>query len=209
MLIVLLSIALAALLGFSTHRASLCTVRAVAELMNTGRGYILMSTAKSILWVLAITIPVIWLVPEAHSSQIGWTLSALTLAGGFIYGMGAALNGGCAFSTLNQLADGKLRMLGALFGFCLGVVIVLAFARSGRLPLPYSIHLASLSRFSMALVIAAGSSLRVSGRTRHLERATQPPVPRRRLGYARSGAWAPLRYGEDGRLPQPGRPHWS
>jgi uncharacterized membrane protein YedE/YeeE len=72
----------------------------------TGRGYILMSIAKSILWVLAITIPVMWLVPEARGSQTGWTLSALTLAGGFVYGMGAALNGGCAFSTLNQLADG-------------------------------------------------------------------------------------------------------
>lgn len=156
MLIAFPSIALAALLGFASHRASICTVRAVAELVSSGRGYILASITKSVLWVLAITIPVMWLVPEVRGSQTGWTLSALTLVGGGIYGMGGALNGGCAFSTLNQLADGKLRMLGALFGFCLGVMIAMTFARSGYLSLPSSIHLGTLSRFPISLVISAG-----------------------------------------------------
>src|SRR5258708_31615722 len=144
MLITLSSIVLAALLGFASHRASICTVRAVSELVSTGRGHILMSIAKSIVWVLAITIPLTWLMPEARGHQAEWALSALTLVGGGIYGTGAAINGGCAFSTLNQLADGKLRMLGALLGFCLGVVIVVAFARSGSLPLPSSIRLCPL-----------------------------------------------------------------
>ena len=117
MLITLSSIVLAVLLGFASHRASICTVRAVAEVVSTGRGHILMSIAKSILWVLAITIPFMWLMPQAQGDQTEWALSALTLVGGGIYGTGAAINGGCAFSTLNQLADGKLRMLGALLGF--------------------------------------------------------------------------------------------
>lgn len=156
MLITLSSIALAALLGFASHRASICTVRAVAELVSTGHGHILLSIAKSILWVLAITIPLMWLMPEARRDQTEWALSALTLVGGGIYGTGAAINGGCAFSTLNQLADGKLRMLGALFGFCLGVVIVVAFAQSGHLSLPSPTELDSASRFLLSLAIAAG-----------------------------------------------------
>jgi uncharacterized membrane protein YedE/YeeE len=159
MLIMLSSIGLAALLGFASHRASNCTVRAVAELMNTGHGHILMRIAKSVLWVFAITIPFLWLMPEPPGDQKEWTLSALTLVGGAIYGIGAAINGGCAFSTLNQLADGKLRMLGALLGFCLGVVIVVAFARSGNFPLPSPIQLDPLSRFLLSLAVAVGLAL--------------------------------------------------
>lgn len=156
MLTAVLSIALAGLLGFSANRASICTVRAVAELVSTGRVYILASITKSILWVLAITVPAIWLLPEARGDQTGWTLSTLTLAGGMIYGVGAAINGGCAFSTLNQLADGKLRMLGALFGFCSGALVVLKLARSGHLTLPLAIHVAVLSRFSIVFLIEVG-----------------------------------------------------
>lgn len=37
--------------------------------------------------------------------------------------MGAALNGGCAFSTLTRLADGQIRMLVTLLGFVGGVGI--------------------------------------------------------------------------------------
>ena len=159
MLITLSSIVLAALLGFASHRASICTVRAVAELVSTGRGHILISIAKSILWVLAITIPVTWLMPQARGYQTEWSLSALALVGGGIYGTGAAINSGCAFSTLNQLADGKLRMLGSLLGFCLGAVMVLAFARSGRLPLPSPILLDSVSQFLLSFAFAAGLAL--------------------------------------------------
>jgi hypothetical protein len=174
MLITLSSIVLAALLGFASHRASICTVRAVAEVVSTGRGHILMSIAKSILWVLAITMPFLWLMPEARGDQTEWALSALTLVGGGIYGTGAAINGGCAFSTLNQLADGKLRMLGALLGFCLGVVIVVAFARSGRLPLPSPIQLDSVSRFLLSSAIAAGLALWCIYEVRRLW-ITRPP----------------------------------
>lgn len=147
----ILSLALAALLGFSAHRASLCTVRAVAELISTGRAYILSSILKSILWVLAITLPVMWLAPGAGETVTGWALTPLSLAGGFAFGVGSALNGGCAFSTLNQLADGRLRMIGTLGGFVLGVAIVLACARPSDLPLPSSAHIASLAQQPIAL----------------------------------------------------------
>jgi uncharacterized membrane protein YedE/YeeE len=159
MVIMLLSVVLAAALGFSSHRASICTVRAVAELVSTGRGHILMSFVKSIIWVLAITIPFMWLAPEVDDGQIGWPLSALTLVGGAIYGIGAAINGGCAFSTLNQLADGKLRMLGSLAGFCSGVAVLMTFAQSGDVPLPSSIHFNSLFRLPLSLAIEGGLTL--------------------------------------------------
>lgn len=123
--IVLLALSwlLAAILGFAAHRASLCTVRAVAELMSSGRAYCLMSFAKAVLWVLAIKLPVLAIKPEFVSRIGGVPFSWATMLGGLLFGMGAALNGGCSFSTLSRLADGQLRMLLTLMGFVAGAVM--------------------------------------------------------------------------------------
>ena len=45
--------------------------------------------------------------------------------GGFLFGMGAALNKGCAFSTLSRLGDGQLAMLVTLAGFCSGIYVTI------------------------------------------------------------------------------------
>lgn len=136
--LLLISIALAMLLGFSTNRASICTVRAVAEVISNGNAHMLRSIVKSVMWVLAITIPITWFMPGEH---VGQEVSGSILIGGFLYGMGATLNGACAFSTLNQLADGRVRMLMTLVGFSLAVALYLSFARSGKLPLPIPVPL--------------------------------------------------------------------
>lgn len=130
--------ALAAILGFAAHRASICTVRAVAELLSTGRAYCLLSFGKSVLWVLSIILPLLWLGPGLGASIHGYALSSASLLGGFLFGMGAALNGGCSFSTLTRLADGQLRMLVSLLGFALGVLLEIEIARAGHIqsPLP-------------------------------------------------------------------------
>ncbi len=112
---------LAAILGFSAHRASICTVKAVAEVLTTRRGFMLVSFAKTIMWVMAITFVLVWLLPGARTPGPQWATSFRGVGGGFIFGVGAVLNRGCAFSTLIRLGDGKLGMLVSLFGFCLGV----------------------------------------------------------------------------------------
>jgi len=52
--------------------------------------------------------------------------TALTIGagGGFVFGLGAAFNEGCAFSTLNRFARGDLRMIGTLLGLPLGALLV-------------------------------------------------------------------------------------
>jgi uncharacterized membrane protein YedE/YeeE len=119
--VVVSSLMLAAILGFAAHRASVCTVKAVAEVVSTGQGYMFLSFLKTVLWVMAITIPFMWWWPEAHGAQRSWGISATVLLGGFLFGMGAALNKGCAFSTLSRLGDGQLSMLVTLAGFCTGI----------------------------------------------------------------------------------------
>jgi len=80
-------IPLVAFLGYTSHRASMCTVRAVSCALRETRG-------------------------------IGPLWSGLV--GGFVFGLGAALNRGCSFSTLQRLADRDWRMLATLAGIVIG-----------------------------------------------------------------------------------------
>lgn len=57
MVLAVLSLALAALLGFAIHRGSVCMVKGAAEVLSTGRAYMLLSFAKAALWVLIVTTP--------------------------------------------------------------------------------------------------------------------------------------------------------
>ncbi len=121
-LLLLTSFALAALLGFAAHRASICTVKAVEEVLTTRRAFMLVSFAKTALWVMAVTALLLWALPEAPANLTGWQASFHGLAGGLIFGMGAVFNKGCAFSTLTRLGGGQLSMLSTLAGFALGVM---------------------------------------------------------------------------------------
>jgi len=117
--------AFAGLLGFAAHRASICTVRAVAEILSARTAFMLASIGKSALWVVALTLPFLWLAPGAAPPIGGWQLTATTLAGGLLFGVGAALNGGCAYSTMTRLVDGEVRMLIAIVGFAIGIIAFL------------------------------------------------------------------------------------
>src|SRR5262245_58643258 len=97
---------LAMILGFAAHRASVCTVRAVAEITSTRRAYMLASIGRSVLWVWVASFPLFWLIPSAGMGIAGWQLSGLAMLGGFVFGVGAAVNGGCAYSTMARFVDG-------------------------------------------------------------------------------------------------------
>lgn len=113
----------AALLGFAAHRASICTLRAVSEAMTARTAFMLISIFKSALWVIALTLPFIWLAPATASGINGWTLTGTALLGGFVFGIGAALNGACAYSTMARLMDGEMRMAISIGGFAIGILV--------------------------------------------------------------------------------------
>jgi uncharacterized membrane protein YedE/YeeE len=122
MMVLILACVLAILLGFAAHRASVCMVRGVAEVLSARTGYMLASIAKSMAWVLAITIPFFWLMPSAAAGIGGWQLTAAGVLGGFIFGLGAGINGACAYSTMARLVDGEGAMLVTVTGFAIGVL---------------------------------------------------------------------------------------
>ena len=120
-LIFTISLPLAVLLGFAVHRAGLCTVRTVAEIFSTRRAYMMVTMLKTVLWVMAVSVPIFLLLPDAAAPNRGYTKTAAAIIGGVVFGVGAAVNGGCAFSTLSHLTNGNLWMLTTIFGFCIGV----------------------------------------------------------------------------------------
>ena len=113
------ALAVAALLGAAAHRGGLCTVRAVAEVLTTRRGHILWSFLKASLWTtsfLALAAAAGRAAPLA-SFSFDW----IVVAGGLLFGIGAALNGACALSTFARLAEGHVAMAFAPLGWLAGM----------------------------------------------------------------------------------------
>lgn len=117
-----LSLVLAAVLGAAAHRGGLCTVKAVAEVLTSRRGWVLWSFLKAMLWTL--TILGIAAALGASPGLRHWPLTGVALLGGVVFGLGAGVNGSCSFSTLSRLADGHLVMLCTLAGWPLGMAVV-------------------------------------------------------------------------------------
>ena len=121
LLLYTVSLLLAALMGFAVHRASLCTVKTVAEILNARKAYMMLTQIKAVLWVVAVSMPILLFLQDWAAPHRSYAVTLAAIGGGFLFGVGAAVNGGCALSTLGQLANGNLWMLTTLFGFCSGV----------------------------------------------------------------------------------------
>jgi len=116
------AILLAAVIGFAVHRASLCNVKAVAELLTSKRAHMLGSFFKTMLWVIAVTFVIEFFFHPVSARPLQlWGFSLRALVGGFVFGVGAAINGGCALGTLGRLGSGELRMLFTMLGLVVGL----------------------------------------------------------------------------------------
>jgi len=131
-----LCLGLAGLIGIAAHRASICSVRAISEIITTGHAYMLGSFIKTVLWSMAITLPILWLVPDITDLRVSWRISVESIAGGFIFGIGAALNRGCALATLIQLFSGRLAMALTIVGFVAGLTLTTSLQATQALPVP-------------------------------------------------------------------------
>lgn len=130
------SMGLALVFGFTVHRANVCMVRAVAEVLSTRQVYMMVMMLKIVLWVMLFSTTFMMLLPQLISPVQLRPVTLAAVTGGFLFGAGAAINGGCSFSTLWQLANGNIWMLVTLIGFGTGIA-----GMSYLLPItdPYSV----------------------------------------------------------------------
>src|SRR5262245_6774576 len=98
---------LTAIAGFAAHRASVCTVRAVLEIWHARTARMLTSFLKTALWA-ALVFGALTLFAPGQSMLAALEPRPLAVAGGFLFGFGAACNGACSYSTLQRIADGEL-----------------------------------------------------------------------------------------------------
>ena len=73
------------------------------------------------MFTMAVSVPIFLFLPDTAAPNRSYAITVVAIIGGFLFGVGAAVNGGCAFSTLGHLANDNLWMLTTLFGFCIGV----------------------------------------------------------------------------------------
>lgn len=122
MILFSLSLLLAFALGFSAHRAGICTVAAVGEVMTSGTARTFLSFLKVVAWVVLVNGIAALTAPELLRPYMTPAITLGVIAGGFLFGLGAAMNGGCSFSTLSKLAQGELHMALTLPGFVAGAI---------------------------------------------------------------------------------------
>ena len=113
-------------MGFVADRTNLCTVSAVAEIMNERRAYILWNVTKIVLWILGISTLIHFFFKATPVNDNRFTLGWMSVGGGLIFGVGAAFNGGCSLQTITRLGRGNLGTILSLVGMPLGAALARA-----------------------------------------------------------------------------------
>ena len=151
MVLLLMSVVMAFVLGFSAYRASICSVAAVGEVMSSGTARVFLSFLKVILWVTLVNgLLDLWLSGTGRALAEE-PLDLMAVAGGFIFGVGAATNGGCSFSTISKIAQGNLHVALTLPAFAVGVFLsAQLLTRMGPGP---SIRMATMNEFWSRVVL--------------------------------------------------------
>ena len=93
-------------MGFAIQRGGTCTVAAVDELLSSRRAHRLLAMLEASLWV-AGGLALAQLMHLAGSMPAGFAVSAWTVVGGALLGLGAWLNRACVFGAVARLGSGE------------------------------------------------------------------------------------------------------
>jgi len=108
--------------GFAAHRASICAVKAVAEVFTSRRVFVLVSFVKVSLWVFSLSF--LFLAYFHAATQFRhWPITAVSVCGGLLLGIGAATNGACKFGTITRLGDGDVNFLATVASWPVGALV--------------------------------------------------------------------------------------
>jgi toxin CptA len=114
-----LALVCAGVMGFAIQRGATCTVVAVNEILERRTAWRLAAMAEASLWVAGGLLVARWLgLPGAMPP--GFPLTAWTVAGGLLLGLGAFVNGACVFGAIARLGSGEWAFLATPLGFYLG-----------------------------------------------------------------------------------------
>src|SRR5215471_1301044 len=114
------SIVCAFCFGFATRHGGLCVVSGIADLLDHQSIRVFLSFFRISAWVAGVTIPICWLYSGSHLPMT-YAPGFAVIGGGFMFGIGAAVNGGCSFGTLIRFAAGEMSFFASFMGMAIGV----------------------------------------------------------------------------------------
>lgn len=120
----LVGIVCAATMGFAINRGATCMVAAVDQVVRQRRSDRIIALAEASLWVaggMALA-SLFGLMPKPVALH---TVSAMTIAGGALLGLGAYVNKACVFGSVARFGSGEWHYAATPAGFLAGCVLVL------------------------------------------------------------------------------------
>jgi len=141
------------LMGFAIQRGGTCTVAAVEELLTQRRATRLASMAEASLWVAGgmATLQALNALPAVPAP---YAVTAFTLFGGVLLGLGAWVNRACVFGAIARFGSGEWAYAATPLGYFAGCASVALFGT------PTAQKLQALSpvlRFAGAAAIGFGA----------------------------------------------------
>ncbi|MBR0693071.1 YeeE/YedE thiosulfate transporter family protein [Bradyrhizobium lablabi] len=129
----LIAFAAAGVMGFANQRGGTCTVAALDEVVVKGTFKRLISLFEASLWAGAGLV-LLSATGMLASAPVDYAVGIGTILGGFLFGIGAFVNGACVFGTVARLGSGQLSYLAMPLGFYLGSLAGV------HLPAPAQLH---------------------------------------------------------------------
>lgn len=153
----LLASLLAFVAGFALSRGGICAVAAVRQVVEERRWRLFLSFLECAAWALLALIGANALGVMAIDNWPAHVSFLAALVGGALFGIGALINGACAFGSAGRLAAGELSFLAIPFGFFLGVFLAHRLgADAGAVTMAtFAITGAALALLTGALVLFA------------------------------------------------------
>jgi toxin CptA len=175
---------LAFVAGFALHRGGICAVAAMREVVEERRWRRFVSFFECAAWSLMVLLA----ASASGLMSIGtWPAQmsmGVALAGGALFGVGALINGACAFGSASRLASGELSFLALIPGFVLGAVLTLQVGFGA------SIAMSSVEAPLIAIA-GAGLALAVFALWRMWTAVRAAPTPARAAETLRAAHWPP------------------
>ena len=152
-----LAFLLAALMGVAIQRGGTCTVAAMEEIVLRRRATQLLAMLFAALWVAGL-LALAGFAGFGMAASPGYALGFGAVLGGALLGLGAWINGACAFGTVARVGAGQWAYLATPLGFFCGIWLA-AHSSFFAAPTPLAEAAVSPGRaFAWALVLVALAS---------------------------------------------------
>jgi toxin CptA len=146
----LISLFLAALMGYAIQRGATCTVAAMDEIVRERRAHRLMAMLEASIWV-AGSFLLAQALGFAIALPMGHATSVLAILGGLLLGAGAYVNQACVFGAIARLGSGEWAYVFTPLGFLAGAWMIAVWMPA----VTHASIISPLTAFPVSLALAA------------------------------------------------------